>query len=109
MRVMLIPIVVVALRMNSKVLERRLEELKISRRIKTIQTTVFLRSARILRRVLETWRPENLKKFVTQTSEKKKNWSKKTEKIMKLYWETYVEIRKPWQEFRLPSSRSQHK
>ena len=34
--------------------ERRLEELEIGGRIETIQTTVLLRSTRILRRVLET-------------------------------------------------------
>ena len=36
-----------------KGLERRPEELEIRRRIETIQTTEFLRSARILRRVME--------------------------------------------------------
>ena len=36
-----------------KGLERRLEELEVQERIETIQTTVLLRSARILRRVLE--------------------------------------------------------
>ena len=37
-----------------KVLEGELEMLEIRERIKTIQTTALLRSARILRRVLET-------------------------------------------------------
>ena len=32
-----------------------LEDLEISGRVKTVQTTALLRSARILRRVLETW------------------------------------------------------
>ena len=36
-------------------LEMVLEELEIRRRIKTIQLKAFLKSARILRRVLETW------------------------------------------------------
>ena len=36
-------------------LVRELEELKIGGRIESIQTTALLRSARILRRVLETW------------------------------------------------------
>ena len=36
-------------------LERVLEKLKIGGRIKTVQTTAFLRSAWIPRRVLETW------------------------------------------------------
>ena len=31
------------------------EDLEISRRVKTIETTVLVWSARILRRVLETW------------------------------------------------------
>ena len=36
-------------------LMRELEKLEIRRRVNTIQTTALLRSARILRRVLETW------------------------------------------------------
>ncbi len=39
---------------NSKDLENRLKELKIRGRIETIQTTTLLKSARIIRRVLET-------------------------------------------------------
>ena len=38
-----------------KVLEKELEDLEIRGRVKTIQTTALLKSARILRRVLETW------------------------------------------------------
>ena len=49
-----IPIVIGALGMVPKGLERSLEELEIRGRIETIQTTALLRSARILRRVLET-------------------------------------------------------
>ena len=54
MRVTVIPVVYGALGTVSKVLERRLEELEIKRIMETIQTTVFLRSAKILRGVLET-------------------------------------------------------
>ena len=54
MRVKVIPIVVGTLGTVSKSLEDRLEELEISGRIETIQTTALLRSAGILRRVLES-------------------------------------------------------
>ena len=54
MRVMAVPVVVGALGMILKDLEKRLEELEIRERIKTIQTTALLRLARILRRVLKT-------------------------------------------------------
>ena len=53
MRKTMISIVVGALGMVHKDLEKSLEELEIRRRIVTIQTTVLLRLARILRRVLE--------------------------------------------------------
>ena len=53
MRVIAIPIVVSGLRTISNGLEEILEEMKIRRRIETIQTTALLRSARILRRALE--------------------------------------------------------
>ena len=55
MRVTVLPIVIGKLGMVPKGLERRLEELEIGGQIKTIQITALLRSARILRRVLETW------------------------------------------------------
>ena len=51
--VTVILIVVRALGMVPKGLERELKELEIRGRIKTIQTTALLRSARILGRVLE--------------------------------------------------------
>ena len=54
MKVNVILIVVDALKMVSKGLEKRMEERGIRGRIKTIQTTALLKSARILRRVLET-------------------------------------------------------
>ena len=52
--VILIPIVFAALGTIPKGLVKRLEALEIVRRAETIQTTL-LRTARILRRVLETW------------------------------------------------------
>ena len=48
-------IVVGALGMISKGLVRELEELEIGERTETIQTSALLKSAIILRRVLETW------------------------------------------------------
>ena len=54
MKVTVIPIVVDALITISKCLVKRLENLEIKGRVETIQTTALLRSARILRRVLET-------------------------------------------------------
>ena len=53
--VMVVPIVMWALGTIPKGLVRRLEELEIGGRAKTIQTTALLRSAGILRSVLETW------------------------------------------------------
>ena len=54
MRVTMIPITVNALEMVPKGVEKQLKELKIRGRIKNLQTTALLRSARILRRVLQT-------------------------------------------------------
>ena len=53
MGVTVIPVVVGVLGTVPKDLERRIEELEIRGRIDTIQTTALLRSARILRRVLD--------------------------------------------------------
>ena len=47
-------IVIGALGTVTKVLVKRQEDLEITRRVETVQTTALLRSARILRRVLET-------------------------------------------------------
>ena len=55
MNVMFIPIVIGALGTVTKGLTKGLEDLKIRGQVETIQTTALLRSARILRRVLETW------------------------------------------------------
>ena len=54
MRVKVVPIVIGALGTVPKNLEKSLSELKIKGRIETIQTTALLKSARIIRRVLET-------------------------------------------------------
>ena len=54
MKVMIEPIVIGALDTITKGLLKGLEDLEVSGRLKTIQTTALLRTARILRRVLET-------------------------------------------------------
>ena len=54
MKVTIVPIVIGALGTITKGLLKGLEELEIGGRIETIQTTALLRTARILRRVLET-------------------------------------------------------
>ena len=55
MKVMVIPTVIDALDTVTKGLIQRIGDLEIRGKVETIQTTVLLRSARILRRVLETW------------------------------------------------------
>ena len=52
----MISIVIGALGTVSKGWERKVEELEIRGQIETIQTTALMRSARILRIVLEIWR-----------------------------------------------------
>ena len=54
MKVTVIAIVIVALGTVSKGLVQGVEDLEIRGQVETIQTTTLLRSARILRRVLET-------------------------------------------------------
>ena len=54
-RVTVIPIIIGELGTVPNCMERRLEEWEIGGRIESIQTIAFLRSLRILRRVLETW------------------------------------------------------
>ena len=53
-KVTIIPIVIGAFETVTKGLLKRWEDLEIGGREKTIQTTALLRTARILRRVLET-------------------------------------------------------
>ena len=55
MQVTIIPIVIGAFGTVTKGLLKGLEDLEIGGRVETIQTTAQLRTARILRRVLETW------------------------------------------------------
>ena len=54
MKATIIPIVIGALGTVTKGLVKGLEDLEITGRLETIQTTALLRLARILRRVLET-------------------------------------------------------
>ena len=54
MKVMIIPNVIGALGTVTERLTKELEDLKIKGRVETIQTTALSKSARILRRVLET-------------------------------------------------------
>ena len=55
MKVTIVPIVIDALGTISKGLLKGLEDLEVGGRVETIQTTALLRTARILRRVLEIW------------------------------------------------------
>ena len=54
MQVTIIPLVIGAFGTVTKGLLKGLEELEVGGRVETIQTTALLRTARILRRVLET-------------------------------------------------------
>ena len=54
MKMMVMPIVIGALGTVPKGLVQGLEDFEIRGRVETIQTTALLRSAKILRRVLET-------------------------------------------------------
>ena len=55
MKVTIVPIVIGALGTITKGLLKGLEDLEVGGRVETIKTTALLRTARILRRVLETW------------------------------------------------------
>ena len=55
MQVTIIPIVIGAFGTVTKGLLKGLEDLEVGGRVETIQMTALLRTARILRRVLETW------------------------------------------------------
>ena len=54
MRVTIVPIVIGAFDTVTKGLLKGLEDLEVGGRVETIQTRALLRTARILRRVLET-------------------------------------------------------
>ena len=53
--VTIIPILIGAFSMVTKGKLKGLEDLEVGSRVETIQTTALLKTARILRRVLETW------------------------------------------------------
>ena len=55
MKVTIIPIVIGAFGTVTKGLVKNLEDLEVGGRVETIQTTAFLGTSRILRRVQETW------------------------------------------------------
>ena len=55
MKVTIVPIVIGAFGTITKGLLKGLEDLEVGRRVETIQMTALLRTARILRLVLETW------------------------------------------------------
>ena len=55
MKVTIVQIVIGALGTITKWLLKGLEDLEVGGRVEIIQTTALLRTARILRRVLETW------------------------------------------------------
>ena len=55
MKVTIIPIVIGAFRTVTKGLLKGLEYLEFGGRVEKIQTTALLKTARILRRVLENW------------------------------------------------------
>ena len=55
MKVTIVPIVIGAFGTITKGLLKGLEDLEVGGRVETIQMTASLRTARVLRRVLETW------------------------------------------------------
>ena len=55
MNVLMVPIVIGAFGTVTEGLLKGLEELNVGGRVETIQTTALLKTARILRGVLETW------------------------------------------------------
>ena len=55
MQVTIIPIVIGTFGTVTKGLLKGMEDLEVGGRVETIQTTALLRTARIPRRVLETW------------------------------------------------------
>ena len=55
MKVTTVPVVMGAFGTVSKGLLKGLEDLEVGGRVETVQTTALVKTARILRRVLETW------------------------------------------------------
>ena len=70
MKVTIIPIVIGAFGTVTKGLLKDLEDLEVGGRVETIQTTALLRTARILRRLLETWRNSSEKNISWHWCEK---------------------------------------
>ena len=75
MKVVIVPIVIGALGTITEGLLKGLEDLEVGGRVETIQTTTLLRTARILRRVLETG--GDLLSFRLQWKTINKRWCEK--------------------------------
>ena len=75
MKVTIVPIVIVALGTVTKGLLKGVEDLAVGGRVEGIQTTALLKTARILRRVLETW--EDLLSLKLQWKTISKRWCEK--------------------------------
>ena len=75
MKVTIVPIVIGAFGTITKGLLKGLEDLEVGRRVETIQMSALLRTARILRRVLETW--EDLLSLKLQRKTICQNWYEK--------------------------------
>ena len=71
MKVTFIPIVIGALGTATKGLIKGLEKLEITGRVLTTQTTTLLRTARILRRVLETCYSSNFSEILSDNTDVK--------------------------------------
>ena len=80
MKVTMIPIVIGAFGTITKGLLKDLEDLEVGGRLETIQMTALLRTARILRRVLEIW-VDLMRIAVTQTPVKD---------LLALMWKTLM-------------------
>ena len=76
LQVTIIPIVIGAFGTVTKGLLKGLEDLEVGGRVETIQTTALLWTARILRRVLETWGDLLSVKFQWKTTSV--SWCEKT-------------------------------
>ena len=71
MKVTIIPIIIGALGTVTKGLIKGLKDLEMRGRVETIQTSTLLRSARILRRVLETCRHSNTSEWPSTNADVK--------------------------------------
>ena len=77
MKVTIIPIVIGAFGIVIKGLLKGLEDLEVGGRVETIQTTTLLRTARILRRVLETCSHSDFREKPSANADVKSLMSKK--------------------------------